>query len=64
VYVFSRKQQDGSVPIFFQGLGENTCLFQLALKSNAPGLSCFFLSEADKSEFLFENHYFSDVTSQ
>jgi len=35
---FSRKQQDGSVPIFFQGLGENTCSLQPALKSNAPGL--------------------------
>jgi len=24
--------------IFFQGFGENTCLLQPALKSNAPGL--------------------------
>jgi len=35
---FFRKRQDGSVPIFSQGLGENTCLFQPASKSNAPGL--------------------------
>jgi len=30
---FSRKRQDGSAPNFFQGLGENTCLLQPALKS-------------------------------
>jgi len=24
--------------IFFRGLGENTCSFQVALKSSAPGL--------------------------
>jgi len=35
---FSRKRQDGSAPNFFQGVGENTCLLQTALKSNAPGL--------------------------
>jgi len=35
---FSRKRQDGSAPIFFQGLGENTCLLQPVLKSTAPGL--------------------------
>jgi len=35
---FSLKRQDGSVPTFFQGLGENTCLLQPALKSNAPNL--------------------------
>jgi len=35
---FSRKQQDESAPNLFQGLGENTCLLQPALKSNAPGL--------------------------
>jgi len=34
----SRKRQDGSAPNFFQGLGENTCSLQLALKSNALGL--------------------------
>jgi len=35
---FSRKRQDGSALIFFfQALGENTCLLQRALKSNAPG---------------------------
>jgi len=34
---FSRKRQDGSAPILFQGLGENTCLLQPALKSNASG---------------------------
>jgi len=33
---FSRKQQVGSVPNFFQGLGENTCSLQRALKSYAP----------------------------
>jgi len=35
---FSRKQQDGSTPIFFQGLGESTCSLQPVLKINAPGL--------------------------
>jgi len=35
---FSRKRQDESAPNFFQGLGENTCLLQPALKINAPGL--------------------------
>jgi len=35
---FSQKRQDGSVQIFFQDLGENTCSLQPALKSNAPGL--------------------------
>jgi len=35
---FSRKRQDGSVSNFFQGLGENTCSIEPALKSNAPGL--------------------------
>jgi len=35
---FSRKRQDGFETKFFQGLGENTCSLQPALKSNAPGL--------------------------
>jgi len=35
---FSRKRQDGSVPIFFQNLEKNACSLQPALKSNAPGL--------------------------
>jgi len=35
---FSRKRQDESEPNFFQGLGQNTCLLQPALKSNAPGI--------------------------
>jgi len=35
---FSRKQQAGSAPNFFQDLGENTCSLQPALKSNALGL--------------------------
>jgi len=35
---FSRKRQDKSAPNIFQGLGENTCSLQSALKSNAPGL--------------------------
>jgi len=35
---FFRKRQDGFAPIFFQGLGENTCSLQLVLKSNAFGL--------------------------
>jgi len=35
---FPRKRQDISAPYCFQGLGENTCLLQPALKSNAPGL--------------------------
>jgi len=34
---FSRKRQDESAQIFFQGLGQNTCLLESALKSNAPG---------------------------
>jgi len=38
---FSRKRQDGFAPHFFQGLGENTCLLQPALKSNALGLLSF-----------------------
>jgi len=33
---FFRKQQDESVPNFFQGLGENTCSLQPTLKNNAP----------------------------
>jgi len=36
---FSRKRQDGYAPNFIQGLEENTCLLQPALKSNAPGFS-------------------------
>jgi len=35
---FSRKRHDGFASNFFHGLGENTCLLQLALKSNALGL--------------------------
>jgi len=35
---FFRKRQDGFAPTFFQGLGENTCLLQLALNNTAPGL--------------------------
>jgi len=35
---FSRKRQDLSAPFFFQDLGENTCLLQPALKSNALSL--------------------------
>jgi len=38
VFAFFSKRQDESAPNFFHGLGENTCLLQLALKSNAPGL--------------------------
>jgi len=34
----SRKRQDESASNFFQGLGENTCSLQSALKSNAPDL--------------------------
>jgi len=34
----SRKRQDGLAPNFFQGLGENTCSLQPALKGIAPGL--------------------------
>jgi len=30
---FSRKRQDGSAPNFFQGLEENTCSLQPALKN-------------------------------
>jgi len=42
---FSRKRQDESVPIFFfQGLGENTCSLQPALKRNVPGLKAPFYS--------------------
>jgi len=32
------KTTRGSAPNFFQGLGENTCLLQPALKSTALGL--------------------------
>jgi len=35
---FSRKRQDGSAPIFFQVLGENTCSLQPTLKSDGHGL--------------------------
>jgi len=35
--VFSRKQQDGSLLNFFQGLGENTSSLQPALKNNTHG---------------------------
>jgi len=35
---FSRKRQDEYAPNFFQGLGENTCRLQPAVKSTAPGL--------------------------
>jgi len=35
----SRKQQGGFAPNFFQGLGENTCSLQPALKSIAPVLN-------------------------
>jgi len=35
---FSRKRQDRSVPIFFQGLGKKNCSLQPALKNTAPGL--------------------------
>jgi len=35
---FSQKRQDGSVPIFFHGLGENICSLQPALNSIASGL--------------------------
>jgi len=35
---FYRKRQHGFMPIFFQGLGENTCSLQPALKSSTPGL--------------------------
>jgi len=35
---FFSKATDKFAPIFFQGLGENTCSLQPALKSNAPGL--------------------------
>jgi len=35
---YSRKRQDGSATNFFQRLGENNCLLQLAFKSTAPGL--------------------------
>jgi len=35
---FSQKRQDGSAPNFFQGLGENTCSLQPALKSTIPSL--------------------------
>jgi len=35
---FFSKTKDGSAPIFFQGLGENTCSLQSALQSTAPGL--------------------------
>jgi len=34
----SRQRQNGFAPNFFQGLRENTCSIQPALKSNAPGL--------------------------
>jgi len=39
--VFSRNRQDGSVPNFFQDLGENTCSLQPALKNTALGFWIF-----------------------
>jgi len=33
---FSRKRQDESAPIFFQGLEENTCSLQPRLKAMHP----------------------------
>jgi len=38
---FSQKQRGGSVPIFLQGLEENTSSLQPALKNTAPGLYAF-----------------------
>jgi len=35
---FSKTTRQIGAKFFFQGLGENTCSLQLALKSNAPGL--------------------------
>jgi len=35
---FSQKRQDEFAPNVFQGLEENTCLLQPALKSNVSGL--------------------------
>jgi len=34
---FSRKRHDESAPKYFQGLGENTCSLQPALKNTALG---------------------------
>jgi len=45
---FSRKRQEGSEPIFFQDLGKNTCLLQLALKALHPT----FKAQAILSSFL------------
>jgi len=33
---FSRKQQDGYAPNFFQGLEENTCFYNLHWKAMHP----------------------------
>jgi len=50
---FSRKRQDRFTPIFFQGLGENTCLLQPALKSNAFGLKFHaILTLAEKVQIM------------
>jgi len=38
VYVFLENEKTDLRQNFFQGLGENTCSLQLALKSNALGL--------------------------
>jgi len=36
--IFLENDKTDMCQIFFQGLEENTCSLQLALKSNAPGL--------------------------
>jgi len=38
VFAFFSKAQDRSAPNFLQGLGQNTCLIQPALKNTEPGL--------------------------
>jgi len=52
---FSRKPQNGSASNFFPDLGENFCLLQPALKSNAPTLTNFtYFSGRIKSNYILD----------
>jgi len=63
---FSRKRQDGFAPNFFQGLRENTCLLQRALKNNVPAfkLQTFYESVFRKSRILNCSFYTLCLPSQ
>jgi len=47
---FSEKRQDGSAPNLFQGLRENTCFLQFALKNTAP---VFKINQSELEILLF-----------